>query len=143
MRLVFLILMFLFFSPSFASVGLPANQVVVFVKDGGGKVFKKRKYKKRHYKQVDRKFKINGELKFPTLDFNLKKRTKGKAILMAVLTGPLGGHRLYLGTKPYVPIIYAVTLGGGFGLLPAVDIVVIILSKDLTQYYNNPKVIMW
>ena len=135
--------MFLFFSPSFASTELSENQLVSLLKDGGNKAFKKRRYKGKQFKRVNRNYKIKEESRAPTLDFDIKKRTKGKAILMAVLTGPLGGHRLYLGTKPYVPIIYALTLGGGFGLLPAIDIVVIILSKDLDQYYNNPKVIMW
>lgn len=75
--------------------------------------------------------------------FQLKKRTKGGAILMAILTGPLGGHRLYLGTEPYVPIVYTLTLGGGMGLLPAIDIVVILFSKDLSKFKNNPQIIMW
>lgn len=143
MRVVFLILIFLFFIPSYASVKLSSTQGVTLMKDGGGKSFKKRKYKRKRFKRVSRKNIFRNESKAPHIDFDIKRRTKGKAILMAVLTGPLGGHRLYLGTKPYVPIIYALTLGGGFGLLPTVDIVVIILSKDLTQYYNNPKVIMW
>ena len=72
----------------------------------------------------------------------LKKR-KFTAILLALLTGPVGGHRLYLGTKPIVPIVYAVTLGGGFLVIPIMDIITIIFTKDLSKYENNDQVIMW
>ncbi len=71
------------------------------------------------------------------------KRSKLIAVAMAILTGPIGGHRLYLGTQPHVPLVYAFTLGGGMGLLPLIDIFVILFSKDLNQLHNNPQVIMW
>ncbi|MGM0650822.1 MAG: hypothetical protein ACQES1_10000, partial [Bacteroidota bacterium] len=57
--------------------------------------------------------------------------------------GPLGGHRIYLGTEPWVPVVYAVTLGGGIGLLPAIDLFVIIFTKDLNKYIDNPQIFMW
>ena len=60
-----------------------------------------------------------------------------------ILTGPLGGHRIYMGTKPWVPVIYAVTLGGGMGFLPVADLFVILFTKDLDRYCDNPQVIMW
>jgi hypothetical protein len=141
MRLVFLIL----FSVAIAfSSALKAETLVVFqteLTDGGHKKFKKKKYKARHFIKKHR-LSIN-ESKIPVDLFQIKKRTKGGAILMAVLTGPLGGHRLYLGTEPYVPIVYALTLGGGMGLLPAIDIIVILVSKDLSKYENSSQIIMW
>ena len=56
--------------------------------------------------------------------------------------GLFGVHRLYLGTSPQIPVIYALTLGGG-GFLVLSDLGVIIFTKDLEQYSNDPHVIMW
>ena len=71
-----------------------------------------------------------------------RKHIRAKAILFTVLTGPLGGHRVYLGTRPGAPIIYAVTLGG-FGILPVIDLVHLIFTKDLSKFEQNQKIIMW
>lgn len=76
---------------------------------------------------------------------DIRSNNKKKIIAIAadILTGPLGGHRIYLGTKPWVPIVYAVTLGGGLGTLPIVDLFVIIFTHNLNRYCNNPQIIMW
>ena len=65
------------------------------------------------------------------------------AIALVVLTGPLGGHRIYLGSHPVVPVFYALTLGGGFVVLPVIDLISIIFTKDLSRFENNERVIMW
>ncbi len=65
------------------------------------------------------------------------------ALALTVALGPFGGHRLYLGTGPKVPIIYTLTLGGGFGVLPAIDLFHILLKKDLQPYRNNSNIFMW
>ena len=70
------------------------------------------------------------------------KFKRGKAIIFCVLTGFLGGHRIYLGTHHRTPIIYSATLGG-FGILPLVDLIHIIFSKDISKYENKPEIIMW
>ena len=70
-------------------------------------------------------------------------KRKFTAILLTILTGPLGGHRLYLGTKPIVPVVYAVTLGGGLLVIPILDLFAIIFTKDLSKFENNDKVLMW
>lgn len=139
MRFLIFIILLSVLTPSFATKGLLLDSHQV-IHDGGGKKIKT----KRNKKKMRIMEKVSAE-KINTLsqEKGIKKKTKAKAILMAVLTGPLGGHRLYLGTKPYVPIIYAVTLGGGFGLLPLIDIAVILLSKDTEKYYENPQIIMW
>ncbi len=72
--------------------------------------------------------------------FTLRRFT---ALALIVLTGPLGGHRLYLGTSPHVPVFYALTLGGGFFVLPAIDFVMILTTKDLSKFENNKNIIMW
>jgi len=77
-----------------------------------------------------------------------KKQTKNKKIVAALLAFPfpfgmVGLHRIYLGTAPYVPIVYIGTLGGGFGILPFIDFCVLLLDKDVTRYNENKKVFMW
>lgn len=71
------------------------------------------------------------------------KNKKLTAILLAVALGTFGVHRLYLGTKPLVPVVYTLTLGGGFGILPLTDIIAILATPDISRYENNNQVIMW
>jgi hypothetical protein len=71
------------------------------------------------------------------------KHSKLVTIIITIALGPLGGHRLYLHTKPIVPVVYALTLGGGLGLLPIIDLAVITFTKDLDKYRENDKIIMW
>ena len=73
---------------------------------------------------------------------NLNK-TKIIAVVLAVTLGVFGVHRLYLGTKPIVPITYTITLGGGMAILPIIDIFYIISAKDINQITNNDFVFMW
>jgi len=77
-----------------------------------------------------------------TLVFEPKFK-KLKAVLLAIFLGHFGVHRIYLGTSPNVPVVYSLTLGGGFGLLPLCDIIAILTSKDLDNYTNNDQVFMW
>lgn len=70
------------------------------------------------------------------------KFKRGKAILFTVFTGLFGGHRVYFGTHHRTPIIYSVTLGG-LGILPFVDLVHIIFTKDLSKFDNKTQIIMW
>lgn len=76
---------------------------------------------------------------------HIKKRKKiiSACLAFPVPFGIIGGHRIYLGTKPYVPLIYILTLGGACGILPFVDFVVILLDKDIGRFEKNDKVFMW
>lgn len=80
---------------------------------------------------------------------NIKRRIENSGkITAAVMAFPVpfgivGLHRIYLGTEPYVPVVYIATVGGCFGILPLIDFFVIILEKDTGQYLNNPRVFMW
>jgi len=65
------------------------------------------------------------------------------AALIAIPLGMLGMHRIYLGTQPIVPIFYILTFGGGFGILPFIDFVVLIMADDMKPYINNPRIFMW
>lgn len=57
--------------------------------------------------------------------------------------GFMGAHRVMLGTKPWVPVVYVATFGGCFGILPLIDFFVIVFSKDIEEYENNPNIFMW
>ena len=90
------------------------------------------------------------ETKKPNPVFTLfkKKQRLNKKITAATLAFPfpfgiVGLHRIYLGTKPYVPVAYIGTVGGVFGILPLIDFCKITFDKDLEQYQNNGKVFMW
>lgn len=75
--------------------------------------------------------------------FSAINKQKLTALILDLLAGPIGGHRMALGTKPIVPIFYALTFGGGFLLLPLIDFFVILFTKDISKYTNNSKIIMW
>lgn len=77
-----------------------------------------------------------------------KKQKLNKRITAAVLAFPfpfgiVGLHRIYLGTKPHVPVVYIATLGGVFGILPLIDFLAITFDKNFDHYRDNGKVFMW
>jgi TM2 domain-containing membrane protein YozV len=77
----------------------------------------------------------------------IKFREKGEnkrwvAAALTITLGPFGVHRLYLGTHYRVPVIYSLTFGCFF-ILPIIDLGVILFTKDLEKYQNNPRLIMW
>ena len=77
-----------------------------------------------------------------------KKQKNNRKIIAAILAFPfpfgiVGLHRIFLGTKPYVPVAYIATLGGIFGILPLIDFFVICFDKNFENYENNGKVLMW
>ena len=89
----------------------------------------------------------NLELNFLAYDEAFEEKApvkfkRGKAILFTVFTGLFGGHRIYFGTHHRTPIIYSITLGG-LGILPFVDLVNIIFTKDLSKFDNKTQIIMW
>lgn len=78
----------------------------------------------------------------PESKTELKENRRAVAIGLAVLLGPFGAHRLYLGTKAKVPVLYGLTFGG-FGILVLIDAAHLIFSKDLAPFSGNGKVLMW
>jgi TM2 domain-containing membrane protein YozV len=77
-----------------------------------------------------------------------RKEMNKKKLISAFFAFPfplgfMGAHRVMLGTKPWVPVVYVATFGGCFGVLPLIDFFVIIFSKDIEQYENNPNIFMW
>lgn len=76
------------------------------------------------------------------------KKGKRKKLVAAILAFPfpfgfVGAHRVLLGTKPWVPVVYVATFGGCFGVLPLIDFFVIIFTDDIKKFENDPNVFMW
>jgi len=84
-----------------------------------------------------------GSVIIPADTIIVKGKTKGEAILWWALGGVVGLHRIYLGTSPVIPVFYAVTLGGGMGLLVLGDLIAILIVKDINDYADNPSILMW
>ncbi len=76
-------------------------------------------------------------------DTIIKGKTKGEALLWWVLGGVVGLHRIYLGTGPVVPVFYALTLGGGMGVLFVSDLIAILVTKDINRFADNKNILMW
>ena len=84
----------------------------------------------------------------PIFQLFRKKQKSNKRVTSAVLAFPfpfgmVGLHRIYLGTKPHVPVVYIASFGGGCGILPLIDFFMIIFGKDFDTYRDNGKVFMW
>ena len=91
---------------------------------------------------------VNDKKPNPIFQLFRKKQKLNKRITSAVLAFPfpfgmVGLHRIYLGTKPHVPVVYIASLGGVFGILPLIDFFVITFAKDFDHYRDNGKVFMW
>lgn len=75
-------------------------------------------------------------------DSTRKENTRLVAIGLDISLGLLGVHRLYLGTDVIVPVMYTLTMGGGV-VLWLVDLGLLIFTRDITPYLNNPHLFMW
>jgi len=73
---------------------------------------------------------------------NKKDNVRLTAIALNVSLGLLGVHRLYLGTDVKIAAAYALTCGGGC-ILWLVDLGLLIGTKDITPFMNNPRLFMW
>lgn len=66
------------------------------------------------------------------------------ALILNIFLGPLGIHRLYLGTKTLTWVGYILTCGGIFGIVPFIDFIILIINNDnLAPYIDNPQFFMW
>jgi len=142
MKFSFLIILIFFLTLSYANQTIVLESGAIGIADGGKTLIKK-KHKTKKSNRIDKKSFRFINLKSPLILKQVKRRTKEGAILMAILTGPIGGHRLYLGCDTYIPIFYALTLGGGLGILPLIDIIAIASTKDLSAYENKGSILMW
>ncbi len=66
------------------------------------------------------------------------------AVILDLLIGGLAIHRVYLGAKPMMIVYYLITCGGIFGIVPLVDLVVLIINNaDIDKYVGSNKFFMW
>jgi len=71
------------------------------------------------------------------------KHPKRTAAILALTLGMLGAHRLFLGSKPWVPLFYVLTVGGVFFIIPLIDFLAIVTEKNTSKFYNNNTILMW
>jgi hypothetical protein len=74
---------------------------------------------------------------------NQRKKVIASALAFPLPCGFLGLHRVYLGTKPYIPVVYVGTLGGCAGLLPLIDFCTLVSNSDISRFQANPRIFMW
>lgn len=135
MKKVFSILLFLLSLNSFS------EKKEVWIIDSTGTVLEKQVIETSLLQQTD-------DAPNPLFKLFRKKERNNRRIIATALAFPfpfgiVGLHRIYLGTKPYVPIAYVASLGGLLGVFPLIDFFVLIFDKDFEQYENNSKVMMW
>ncbi|MFT4736836.1 MAG: TM2 domain-containing membrane protein YozV [Cyclobacteriaceae bacterium] len=68
------------------------------------------------------------------------------AFALTWVLGGIGVHRVYLGGKGSLILIYFITCGGIFGIVPLVDWVVLLIgaiNDDIGSYVNNDAFFMW
>jgi TM2 domain-containing membrane protein YozV len=72
------------------------------------------------------------------------EKTFVAALLLDIFLGGFGVHRFYLGTKVMTGIGYILTCGGIFGIIPLIDMIVLIVDNDdISKYVDNSKFFMW
>ncbi|WP_421877750.1 NINE protein [Marinoscillum sp.] len=68
------------------------------------------------------------------------------AFALAWVVGWTGVHRVYLGGKGGLILIYIITCGGIFGIVPLIDWIVLLVGAikgDISQFVDNDKFFMW
>ncbi len=76
--------------------------------------------------------------------FHKKHRLIAALLAFPVPFGVFGAHRMYMHSSAKVPLLYIATLGGGIGILPFIDFVLILLNKDIhLNYTSNSHLFMW
>ena len=66
------------------------------------------------------------------------------AVALDFFLGGLGVHSVYLGTPPGIIAGYFFTCGGIFGILPLVDLIVLVINnEDISAYVNKKGLIMF
>jgi TM2 domain-containing membrane protein YozV len=65
------------------------------------------------------------------------------ALVLGIFLGGLAIHRIYLGSKPVMIFYYIITGCGIFGVVPLIDWINIIISKNDLGKFDNNKYFMW
>lgn len=68
------------------------------------------------------------------------------SLLLTFFLGWTGIHRMYMGSTPWMWILYLLT-GGGFGVVVLLDFVFELIGlvdgSGLGKFYDNPNILMW
>lgn len=64
------------------------------------------------------------------------------AVVLGIFLGQLAIHRVYLGGKGSLILIYFITCGGIFGIVPLVDWISILIN-GVDDFVDNDKFIVW
>ena len=85
-----------------------------------------------------------GELVLSTADSVALSKEKKlvTALSFPFPLGIVGAHRIFMGAKPIIPVIYIITLGGCFGILPLIDFVILLTTKNYDALRQD-KLFMW
>lgn len=74
----------------------------------------------------------------------LEEKNVWIAVLLDFFLGGLAIHRVYLGGKPVLIVGYLLTCFGIFGIVPLIDLIVLVINNDdISQYVDNDKFFMW
>ena len=76
----------------------------------------------------------------------VSKATPVAAFLLCTFVGGFGIHRHYMGTRPFMWVLYTFTWGGIFGIVPTVDWVFLLIGvveDNISQFCGNTKFFMW
>lgn len=66
------------------------------------------------------------------------------AVALGFFLGGFGVHRVYLGTPPGIIAGYFFTCGGIFGILPLIDMIVLVINNDdISAYIDKKGLIMF
>lgn len=66
------------------------------------------------------------------------------AVLLDFFLGGIAIHRVYLGGTPVLILGYLITFGGIFGIVPLVDLIVLIINNEnISKYVGNNRFFMW
>jgi len=112
--------------------------------DTSRKAHKEKKAEQAKIKRDSTKLAQADTIKLNPNGAGFHKKHRLVAALLAFPLGVFGLHRMYLHSSWKVPIIYIVTLGGGLGVLPFIDFVLILLNRDIhLNYTSNSHLFMW
>jgi TM2 domain-containing membrane protein YozV len=76
-------------------------------------------------------------------DFDVEGKDPIIAIGLDFFFGYLGVHRFYMGTETMSGLLYPITCGGFVGIVPLIDLVVLIINyEDISPFVNNPTFFM-
>ena len=77
-------------------------------------------------------------------DYDVAGKDPIIAIVLDVVVGTLGIHRFYMGTEVLTGLLYPITCGGIFGVVPLIDLIVMIINyEDISAFIDNPNFFMW